>query len=356
VRRAALATRTGPARRAALAFLCEVVTPRVLFRDGVACHRGPVPERCTQSPGFGPLEDNLRSLAARTRLAARVAGAQWGAIGYRQLRDCGISSSTISRWVAAGRLYPRYQGVYTLGHRALPVEGELTAALLAAGPGATLSHATAAWWWRLLEHQPDVIEISVPTRRQCPPGLKLYRRRNLHPVNHRRLPVTPVIQTLLDFASHASVENTRRAIAQGEYHRLIDVRDIPPALGRGRPGSATLAQALKHHQPQLARTWSELEKAFIALCEWAHIPVPEFNTHVCGYRVDAVWREQRVAVELDGLDAHHTAAQIEADHERDLVLRHNRFQTRRYTYQQTTRKRKEVVADLPESVRRLYQR
>jgi len=282
-----------------------------------------------------------------------VADAQWGAIGHRQLLDCGITRHTIVRWVAAGRLYVRYPGVYTLGHRALPIEGELTAALLAAGPGALLSHATAAWWWGLIEHQPTIIEMSVPTQRHCPDGLKLYRRPNLTTDRHRRLPVTTPIQTVLDFASNATVENTRRALAQGEYKRRINIEAVQKALGRGRPGSATLRQALHRHQPQLARTRSELEKAFIALCEWADIPVPEFNTHLHGYLVDAVWREHRVVVELDGLDAHHTAAQIENDHERDLVMRQNGCQTRRYTWTQITKKRKQVVADLPNEV---YQR
>jgi very-short-patch-repair endonuclease len=309
------------------------------------------------SPAYRDQSEKVRrvaqALANRTALAARVAAAQWGAIHHRQLLDCGISSSTISRWIAGGRLHPRYPGVYTLGHRALPTEGELTAALLAAGPGATLSHATAAWWWGLIERQPRIIEISVPRHRRGPRGIKLHHPRHLHRTSHRRLPVTPPIQTLRDFASGASVEDTRRALAQGEYRRLIDVAVIPQALGRGRPGSATLAQALKRHQPQLARTRSELEKAFIALCESANIPVPAFNTKVCGYPVDAVWREQRVAVELDGLDNHRTPAQLERDHERDLVLRQSSFETRRYTWHQVTRKRARVVSDLPSSIREL---
>jgi predicted transcriptional regulator of viral defense system len=99
-----------------------------------------------------------------------VAALQWGVIDVRQLRDCGVSKSMASRWAKQGRLHRRYQGVYAVGHPALPVEGELTAALLAAGPGALLSHATAAWWWGLIE-EPRVIErprsSSVTTRGTC---------------------------------------------------------------------------------------------------------------------------------------------------------------------------------------------
>jgi hypothetical protein len=171
--------------------------------------------------------------------------------------------------------------VYAFGHAALPVEGELAAALVAAGPGATLSHATAAWWWGLIENRPTVIEISVPGQRRCPPGLRLYRRQHLQTASHRRLPVTPVIQTLLDFAADATVDEVRRALSEAEYRHLVDIDLVSEALRRGRPGSARLRRALRAHQPQLARTRSELEKAFIALCESANIPVPEFNTSVC---------------------------------------------------------------------------
>jgi hypothetical protein len=36
----------------------------------------------------------------------------------------------------------------------------LTAALFFAGPGATLSHATADWWWGLIDDRPKVILVA----------------------------------------------------------------------------------------------------------------------------------------------------------------------------------------------------
>ncbi|MDQ6778787.1 MAG: DUF559 domain-containing protein [Actinomycetota bacterium] len=286
---------------------------------------------------------------------AYVAGAQWGVIGISQLRSCGLGKSTVSDWAkAGGRLHRRYSGVYTVGHAWLPVEGELTAALLAAGPGAVLSHATAAWWWGLVEKQPQTTEVSVPGRRKAaPPGLRFHHPRQLERTSHRRLPITPPLQTLLDFAASAPLYEVRRALAEAEYLGLVDVGRVPDALGRGRPGSARLRTALTRHQPELAMTRNRFEAAFLELCEAAGLPVPEFNSRVCGYLVDAVWREQRVAVELDGLQGHRTPAQLERDHGRDLALRQNRFETRRYTWNQVTRKAHDVFADLPESVRAL---
>ena len=97
-----------------------------------------------------------------TLRAAAVASAQWGVISLRQLRDCGFSKSAVNRWRWEGRLHTVHRGIYALGHPNVPIEARLVAALLHAGPGAVLSHHTAAWWWQLLDPVPDVIDVSAP--------------------------------------------------------------------------------------------------------------------------------------------------------------------------------------------------
>jgi predicted transcriptional regulator of viral defense system len=92
---------------------------------------------------------------------SEVARRQWGAISSAQLRSCGLRKSTISRWVQQARLHRLQPGVYAVGHAALPIEGRLVAALLYAGRGAVLSHATAAWWWGLISDEPETIDVSV---------------------------------------------------------------------------------------------------------------------------------------------------------------------------------------------------
>ncbi|MBV9800735.1 MAG: type IV toxin-antitoxin system AbiEi family antitoxin domain-containing protein [Solirubrobacterales bacterium] len=120
-------------------------------------------------PGVLRFEDAGRPQNASAR-AATVAGEQWGVIGRQQLHDCGISPRTVSRWMAAGKLHVIHHGVYAFGHASVPIEGRLVAALLHAGPGAVLSHATAAWWWGLVDKEPRRIE-SVARRGPDPrPG------------------------------------------------------------------------------------------------------------------------------------------------------------------------------------------
>jgi very-short-patch-repair endonuclease len=138
----------------------------------------------------------------------------------------------------------------------------------------------------------------------------------------------------------------RRALAEVQFKQLARLEDVAAVIGRGRVGSRALRRAVTLHEPRLARTLSELEERFLALCERQAIPLPEVNVMICGFMVDAVWRDARVIVELDGRAAHSTAAAIERDHERDLVLRAAGYVVLRYTWQQVTRQAAAVAADL----------
>jgi hypothetical protein len=138
----------------------------------------------------------------------------------------------------------------------------------------------------------------------------------------------------------------RRALAEAEYKGLLALDELVPYLGRGRPGGKRLRQAVARHQPRLALTRSEIERRFLALCERAGIPLPEVNEPVSRMRIDMVWREQRIAVELDGYRGHHTPAQMERDRRRELHARMQGYIVIRYTWSQVADEPDLVVADL----------
>lgn len=290
-------------------------------------------------------QSDISDSSHKVRLAA-VAERSWGRIRWDQLRRSGVSSSTISDWVKEGYLYEVHPRVYAVGHRSGPIEADLAAALLYAGPGAMLSHATAAWWWQLTQRQPQVIEVSTP--RQCcsQPGVRVHGRRHLERVWHKDLTVTTVPQTLLDYASGATFEDVRYVLAEADYHRLVDLDAVRRAAGRGRPGSALLGRALAIHWPDLARTRSRLERRFLFLIEAGGLPRPQVNVKVCGFTVDCYWPEHRVAVELDGGMGHSTERQVGRDHGRDLTLRNAGIIVRRYAEAQVYGQGAAVLADL----------
>ena len=89
--------------------------------------------------------------AARGGEPAAVAGAR------RERR-------AIERRIEGGRLHPVSAGVYAVGHRVLSQHGRWMAAVLAAGPGAVLSHRSAAALWGIRPTARARVEVTTPKR------------------------------------------------------------------------------------------------------------------------------------------------------------------------------------------------
>jgi len=282
---------------------------------------------------------------AKVRVA-RLAARAGGRITWAQLAALAIPDSTIARWAREGYLHQRLPGVYAVGHAAPSLEGELAEALLYAGPGAMLSHDTAAWWLGLLGARPALVHVSTPRRCRSTGRVLVHARRALERGWHNRLPVTTIPQTLLDIAVALPFQTVRLAMARADYGRVLELDALEARLGRGRPGSALLRAALAEHQPELAHTRSELERALIAVCERGNLVIPELNVRLGRWTVDAVWWDARLVVEVDGYDNHRSPAQVRRDRQKEMDVRAAGLGIVRYSSQQVFCQPAEVLADL----------
>jgi predicted transcriptional regulator of viral defense system len=158
---------------------------------------------------------------AKVRVA-RVAKRQHNRIASHQLTRLGVSGSTVRDWMRAGYLHRRLRGVYAVGSAARTTESDLFEAVLYAGPGAMLSHATAASWLGLIDHASPLIHVSTPRRRTSARGILIHNRRlELERVTHDGIPTTTVAQALLDLAAMGELTLVRRALARLDYqHRF----------------------------------------------------------------------------------------------------------------------------------------
>lgn len=276
----------------------------------------------------------------------RLAGRQFGRVSFAQMLQRGVDKHTVCDWCDQGYLYRVLPGVYAVGHRAKTVEADLAAALLYAGPGAMLSHASAAWWVGLALSKPYMVDVSTPRRCRSIAGIRVHPRRPLERDWHRNLPVTEFPQILLDYASVAPITKVRLALARADFDGELNLEAIDGALQSGRPGSAKLRKALKRHQPMLARARSGLEIQLFELCESAGLLLPELNARVAGWDVDALWAEQRIAVELDGPDNHRSPAQLRRDRRKEFTLRATGLTVVRYSDDQMGHHPQEVIEEL----------
>jgi predicted transcriptional regulator of viral defense system len=214
----------------------------------------------------------MREWSAKVR---GLADRQAGRVAWWQFVAAGVDAKTIGRLVASGYLHQVLPRVYAVGHRAPSVEADLWTAVLYAGPGAMLSHATALWWRGLIDKQPRPLQVSTPRRCQSQRGIRVYGRRTCERVLHKGLPTTTVELALIDYAATAPIERLRHALANADYHQVLDVAALQVIAGTGRRGSTKLRDALARHEPKLARTRSPLERLFLPLCEKFGVPLPD---------------------------------------------------------------------------------
>jgi hypothetical protein len=270
---------------------------------------------------------------AKLRVSA-VSGRQFGRVRYNQLRSAGVSARTIGRWRDDGYLHPELPRVYAVGHPGRSVESDLAAAVLYAGPGAMLSHGTGIWLLDLLRYPPPEIHVSTPRRVRSIGNIVVHDRRQRERVWRNGLPVTTPSQAILDFAATGPQDLLRLVLANADYHDALDVRELQKMTGRGIDGTAALNEALRIHLPQLAYTRSDNEILLVTFCETQHVPIPEINVYLYGFLLDALWRTQRLVVEIDGHRGHRTPAELYENHRRDLALRAKRFVVLRYARRQ----------------------
>jgi very-short-patch-repair endonuclease len=100
----------------------------------------------------------------------------------------------------------------------------------------------------------------------------------------------------------------------------------------------------------MGHTRSDLEDRFRTLLLDVNLPPPELNGTVeldeMTIEVDAVWREQRLIVELDGWRAHGTRKQFADDRARDRAAHARGWIVLRYTGSDLNRKATEQLRKL----------
>jgi very-short-patch-repair endonuclease len=272
-----------------------------------------------------------------TPRVAALARRQHGVVTRAQLLEIGLSNGAIGRAVDARRLHPVHRGVFAVGHAALSQEARWMAAVLASGPGAVLSHRSAAHLWGLVRRSPSLTDVTTTRAKRNVRGVAVHRTRRLDPhetTTHRGIPVTTVSRTLTDLADAATAKELQRARHEAEirYH-------VTPSPINGRRGAAKLAQ---EREPSR----SELERRFRRVCERAGVEMPQHNIFVAGEERDFVWPAERLVVEVDGWETHRTRFAFENDRARDQALARAGWRSLRFTWRQVTDEPDEVAATL----------
>ena len=258
-----------------------------------------------------------------------------------EVLEAGGSDDMIAARLRAGWWEPLHAGVYRRG----PLSGEwferLRAALLAAGNEAMVSHRAAFVLWGLEGLQAHVIELTVPyTGGPVPRGVIVHRtRRQIPSTKVNGLQVAPIERTLLDCAPvlpYALLsKGVDSAIRRGLTDPIALIKVMSEQGGRGVRGTKKLERVVVNLDAT-GPTGSPAEVDVLDAIRFSGMPMPVLQYEVMTpsgrrYRVDFGWPDLGKGVEIDGLDAHTGADNLEQDLRRQNDLLDAGIQLRRFT-------------------------
>jgi hypothetical protein len=259
-----------------------------------------------------------------------LASEQAGAVSRSQLQLLGLNDDQVSHELGQTRWTPSgLPGVYLTSSAAAGYTTQCWAALLYAGAGAVLSHATAAWWWELRDEPPEDVHVTLPvSRRVMPqPGVVVHYALHLDATRHPTLvpPRTRFDDTVLD-------------LVDAPRSRPVDVIDLVlRACQRRLTTSERLAEQLEtrskiRHRRLLNDLLAEVTDGVMSALERRYaFDVERRHGLPCGLRNGADgprgrrrYRDVRydpyaTVVELDGA-AYHPDELRETDRQRDNDL------------------------------------
>lgn len=275
-----------------------------------------------QAPGLPPTpREELQ--------VAEFAVAHHRVITVEELRNLGVSRSTVTRWVERGRLVHRHRGIYVYGGGELSQVGRFYAALRAVGDDAALSHVTAA-----IHHgswpfdEPDLVHVTVPRQVCSQPGFKTHCVKHLPKRSvtiWKGLRVTTPARTAIDLAG-APIDDYQfgRSLHEAQVQGLTiaQLRAERARMPVRFKGGKRLGREIDLGP---TRTRSNLEEWGVALLRRHGFAPFETNAHPpntpAWVEVDVYFRAQRLAIEFDGDKYHRTAWRRRRDKEKRRLVR-----------------------------------
>ncbi len=245
------------------------------------------------------------------QLIGDLATRQHGVVALHQLTALAVSRQQVRTRLERGRWRWLHRGVYAVGHEALTRRGRLLAAVLACGPGAVLSHRSAAELWEIRTRRHRRIEVTAPVHRRNRDGIEVHRSATLEGdvTVVDGIPVTTVARTLTDLADVVVASAVQLALATAERRGLIDRDDLRTPPGRRAVGGGRHTFTRSAAEAHLVRSFPL----------WG-IEAPLVNQDIGRWEVDFLWPAQRVVLELDFYATHKGRFAYERDREKTADL------------------------------------
>jgi Protein of unknown function (DUF559) len=293
------------------------------------------------------------------RQMANLAASQYGVVTRAQLDRLGYTDAMVDAALRSGRLQAWHRNVLAVGHGGLSPHGLCMAAVLFRGKSALISHQSAVWLWGLEKKLEIPVNVSVRWRGHPHGAVGLHHCPALREEDFartKRLPVTAVPRTLLDYASTAKTYRLEAAIDRADRLELLDPTAVDRIAEevRGHHGSRRLRKAMAtYRESGFTRSGGE-KRLLVALAE-AGVRPPAVNDSVEGHELDFYWERERLAVELDGRERQRSPRSSEEERRRREDLAMAGIETIRITGTRLKHEPREVADRVAELLDRRHQ-
>lgn len=288
-----------------------------------------------------------------------VAGGQHGVIDRETALGLGASDHEIGHRLRTGRLSEMHPGVYYTDATLPTWRTAVLAAVLAAGPRAVASHRCAGVVWGLDGIRGKMIELTVPYgKRPEPADVIIHRTRKQLPRDIvDGIPIATVERTLLQLAGILPAKILEMTMASAFRLKLTEPalidREIGSGGGRGVKGTRRARQVLRIVSGDISGSIAEVDLAQLIRDAPVPSPVPQLMVPLPGLGnafPDFAWPDRMRIVEADGLLAHATPEQLEADLVRQNALMRLGWEMRRFTARSIRREPRRVTEEITDFV------
>lgn len=287
-----------------------------------------------------------------------AAGRQtFGIVTRSQLLGMGLTERQIDYRLRCGALWPTFRSAYSVGVPAASWRSIWMAAVLACGPQAMLAGPSGAALWGLTDMRPSRIDVNRPSgnnrtelsRSTSGWALQLNVRCRSNcpatPALAGGIPVLPVPELLVDLAADSTPSQLEAYVSAASQKGYLDETVVARLTrkGAGRKGIERLRYQLRYWDEEMRNALSILETKFISVCKSRGIEIPKANRWICDLKVDFVWLDRKLVVEVDGYAYHKDRVAFERDHERQAILVRGGYLRLAFTWRQVVDRPDEVV-------------
>ncbi len=218
-------------------------------------------------------------------------------IARRQLLEMGLSDDSIRVRLRQGTLHRLHRGVYAVGHTVLSRRAHWMAGILFCGPGAVLSHRSAAALWGIRDYSGAYIDATSPSKTRSRGKVRRHHALLLpdEVTTHDGIPVTSPPRTIFDLSPISTSQATEAALRQSEFLRLdssLSLWDLMERYPRHR-GCRSIRTALTNLEAAPGEVNEGLEERFLAFLDTHRLLRPSFNARdrhllLAGYRTTRI--------------------------------------------------------------------